>query len=411
MRNKLFLALTFALFFRVISVAQVSPEAMQQLRIDVAYLSSDALEGREAGKAGGELAAQYIASRFAALGLKPKGTNGTWFHAFDFKMRSNPHETEGGEVRKANNVVGYLDNGAKTTVIIGAHYDHLGWGLPGSSRHLGEPAIHNGADDNASGVAALLFLAEHLKKSKLKKNNYLFLAFSAEELGLIGSKKFIESPSLDLKNANYMLNMDMVGRLTDEKVLAINGTGTSPTWKEVLPQISVAGLKIKTSDSGIGPSDHASFYNANMPVLHFFTGQHMDYHKPGDDSNLINYSGLYDVSMFIAQLIETVNHKGKLAFTKTKDESPQQGARFKVSLGVMPDYVYDGEGMRVDAVLEGRAAQKAGLEKGDIIVQLGEVPIKTVQDYMAALAKFNKDDKTTVKVKRGEALIEKEVVF
>lgn len=406
----LFLSFTVFSFFFTPVFCQDNGKAVQKLQVDVVYLASDLLEGREAGKPGGELAAKYIATRFEEIGLQPKGLGGSWFHPFDFQFNSNPHATTGGEPRIGKNVVGYLDNGAANTVVIGAHYDHLGMGMPGASLFVGDPAVHNGADDNASGVASLLFLAEHLKNSNLKNNNYLFLAFSAEELGLVGSKKFIENPSIGLSNVNYMLNMDMVGRLNEEKVLAINGAGTSPAWKDELAKIQVGGIKIKTTDSGVGPSDHTSFYLKDMPVLHFFTGQHTDYHKPSDDSELVNYQGIYDVSMFIATLVANLNDDGKLVFTKTKDES-QQGASFKVTLGVMPDYVYDGEGMRIDAVMDDRPAKKAGLEKGDILIQIGDVEVKTIYDYMDGLAKFKKGQKAKVKVKRSEEILEREVEF
>jgi hypothetical protein len=404
------LTILLFLFGLTNAFGQESTPDLQKIQVDVVYLASNLLEGRESGKPGGEMAAKYIATRFEEIGLQPKGLGGSWFHPFDFKYNENPHETAGGEPRIGKNVVGFLDNGAANTVVIGAHYDHLGYGLPGASLHVGEPEIHNGADDNASGIASMLFLADYLKKSNLKKNNYLFIAFSAEELGLIGSKKFADNPSFDLANVNYMLNMDMVGRLNEEKVLAINGAGTSPTWKDELAKINVAGIKIKTTDSGVGPSDHTSFYLKDMPVLHFFTGQHTDYHKPTDDSELVNYQGIYDVSMFIATLIADLNNAGKLTFSKTKDES-QQGASFKVTLGVMPDYVYDGEGMRIDAVMDDRPAKKAGLEKGDIVVQIGEVQVKTIYDYMEGLSKFKKGDKAKVKVKRKDATLEKEVEF
>lgn len=389
---------------------QTAQSEIQKLQVDVVYLASNLLEGREAGKPGCDLAARYIATRFEEIGLEPKGLGGSWFSPFDFQYNPNPHEKTGGEPRMSKNVVGYIDNGAANTVVIGAHYDHLGMGMPGASLYVGDPAVHNGADDNASGVASLLFLADYLKHAKLNNNNYLFLAFSAEELGLIGSKKFVETPSMNLSNVNYMLNMDMVGRLNEERVLAINGAGTSPAWKDALAKISVADIKVKTTDSGIGPSDHTSFYLKDWPVLHFFTGQHTDYHKPSDDSELVNYQGIYDVSMFIATLIKDLNNAGKLVFTKTKDES-QQGASFKVTLGVMPDYVYDGEGMRIDAVMDDRPAIKAGLEKGDIVIQIGDVPVKTIYDYMDGLAKFKKGDKAKVKVKRKDTVIEKEVEF
>jgi len=383
---------------------------LQNLKVDVVYLASDLLEGRETGTKGEKLAAQYIATRFQKLGLKPMGAEGGWLHPFDFQHNTNPHAATGGEQRTGNNVVGYLDNGAAHTVVIGAHYDHLGIGIPGSSLHDGEPAIHNGADDNASGVAAMLFLAEYLKNADAKNNNYLFIAFSGEELGLIGSKKFVENPTIDLKKVNYMLNMDMVGRLNEEKVLAVNGAGTSPVWKDELAKITGNGLRVKTSDSGIGPSDHTSFYLVDIPVLHFFTGQHSDYHKPADDSERVNYEGIYEVASFMAQLIENLDDKGKIVFTKTKDEQ-QQAASFKVTLGVMPDYVYEGEGMRIDAVLDDRPAKKAGLEKGDIVLKIGEIEVKTIYDYMEGLSKFNKGDKAKVKVKRKDKVIEREVEF
>ncbi len=410
MKKKSILSCVFALSCMNLANAQAQSTQLQQLQVDVVFLASNLLEGREAGKTGEQMAGRYIATRFEQIGLEPKGVGGSWFHPFEFQHNTNPHATTGGETRTGRNIVGYIDNRAANTVVIGAHYDHLGMGIPGTSLHVGEPSVHNGADDNASGVASLLYLAEYLKNSKLKNNNYLFLAFSAEELGLVGSKKFIENPSFGLQNANYMLNMDMVGRLNDEKVLAINGAGTSPTWKDELSKITVNGIKIKTTDSGVGPSDHTSFYLKDMPVLHFFTGQHTDYHKPSDDSELVNYEGIQDVSDFIAKLIENLDDDGKLVFTKTKDES-QQGASFKVTLGVMPDYVYDGEGMRIDAVMDDKPAKKAGLEKGDIVVKIGNVEVKTIYDYMDGLAKFKKGDKAKVKVKRKEEVIEREVEF
>ncbi len=390
---------------------QTNP-VLQQLQVDVVYLASDLLEGREAGTLGERRAADYIAARFAQIGLKPAGKNGSWFYTFDFKFNANPHGG-GGEARRGINVAGYIDNKAKHTVIIGAHYDHLGYGANGS-RHRGEPAIHNGADDNASGVAGMLHLAHYLKNSKnARKNNYLFLAFSAEELGLIGSKMIAtDSLFFDRKRANYMLNMDMIGRLNEEKVLAVNGAGTSPVWKEALNAVNKSGISVKTSDSGVGPSDHTSFYLLDIPVLHFFTGQHADYHKPEDDSEKVNYEGILQVTDLMISLVEHLDSKGKLAFTKTKDEEEgRRAASFKVSLGVMPDYVFDGEGMRVDGVTDGRPAQKAGVQKGDILIGIGDIPVKTIYDYMEGLGKFQKGDKTTLKIKRGDQVLELQVEF
>ncbi len=393
--------------------AQPANPVLQQAQVDVIYLSSDLLEGREAGTKGERLAADYIASRFAGIGLKPAGRNKSWFYQFDFKFNPNPHGSNGGEARTGINVAGYIDNKAKHTVIIGAHYDHLGYGANGS-RHRGEPAIHNGADDNASGVAGLLRLAQRLNGNKnARSNNYLFLAFSAEELGLIGSKLFAsDSLFFDTKRANYMLNMDMIGRLNEEKVMVLSGAGTSPVWKEAFNAMPTGGITLKTSDSGVGASDHTSFYLRDIPVLHFFTGQHADYHKPEDDSEKINYEGILQVTDFMIALIEHLDGKGKLAFTKTKDEEEgRRAASFKVSLGVMPDYVYDGEGMRVDGVTEGRPGEKAGLQKGDIITGIGEMQIKNIYDYMEGLSKFEKGQRSVIKIKRGEQVLELPVEF
>ncbi len=381
-----------------------------QIQVDLVYLSSDLLGGRESGKEGERMAAEYIVSRFKEIGLQPIGEDGTWFQPFDFNFKDNPHATEGAEERTGKNVIGYLDNGAQNTIVVGAHYDHLGMGIPMASLHTGDPAIHNGADDNASGVAAMLHLAELLGRSEAKHNNYLFIGFSGEELGLYGSKYFTNNPTIDLASINYMLNMDMVGRLNKERVLAVYGVGTSPAWMESLEKINNGNFKIKTTESGIGPSDHTSFYLKDIPVLHFFTGQHSDYHKPSDDSDLINYQGIKDVSEFLLQLVENFDSTGKFEFTKTKDEQ-QQGASFKVTLGVMPDYVYDGEGMRIDAVMDDRPAKIGGIENGDIVIKIGDIEVKTIYDYMEGLSKFKKGDKTKVKVKRGKKTLTKEVVF
>ena len=403
---------TLSLFFSTFLCAQSSP-SLQQMEVDVVYLASDYLEGRETGTKGEQLAAEYIAWRFAALGLQPKGDNGSWFNEFEFNYNPNPHGTEGaGVTRVGRNVVAYLDNGAATTVVIGANFDHLGYGGFGSL-YTGEPAIHNGADDNASGVAALLYLAEKLKKDQnAQKNNYLFMAFSGEELGLVGSKKWVAAPTIDLGTINYMFNMDMVGRLNEEKSLAVNGVGTSPAWVPVLESVKVGGIQTRTTTSGVGPSDHTSFYLQNIPVLHFFSGQHSHYHKPSDDSEKINFTGMLAVSDFMLAIIEKLDDSGRLAFTATKNEDDgREAAAFKVTLGVMPDYVYGGKGMRIDSVIEGRPGQVAGLQSGDVILQIGDVEVGDIYDYMDGLAKYKKGDKAPVKVKRGEKEIVVEVTF
>jgi aminopeptidase YwaD len=312
--------------------------------------------------------------------------------------------------KHGHNVIGYLDNNAANTVIIGAHYDHLGYGAEGSL-YRGEPAIHNGADDNASGTAALIEMAGRLKNSSDKKNNYLFIAFSGEEKGLLGSNYFVKHPTIDLKKANYMINMDMVGRLKpDEKVLIVSGTGTSPSWNHVIDSV-MDGIKIKKTESGVGPSDHTSFYLDSIPVLHFFSGTHSDYHKPSDDEALINYDGEASIVKIILKTIDKLNDSGKLAFTKTKDDNNEDAPRFKVTLGVIPDYSFEGEGMRIDGVSDGRPASKAGLLKGDIVIQLGANVVTDMTSYMKALGKFSKGETTKVKVKRGNDVVEKDITF
>lgn len=314
--------------------------------------------------------------------------------------------------RTGHNVIGYIDNGAANTVILGAHYDHLGYGEDHNSLFTGSTAqIHNGADDNASGTAALIELSKLIKRSKLRNNNYLFIAFSGEELGLYGSKYFTENPTIDLTKANYMINMDMVGRLNDSTHgLTIGGYGTSPVWGTELSDNNTF-LKIKFDSSGTGPSDHTSFYRKNIPVLFFFTGTHSDYHKPGDDAEKINYTGEQQVIKYIYSLIGSVNKKGKLSFTKTREVQASGRRSFSVSMGIMPDYTFSGTGVRADGISEGKPAEKAGLKTGDVILQIGEYKVSDVQGYMQVLGKFNKGDAAKVKVKRRNEELVFDIVF
>ena len=318
----------------------------------------------------------------------------------------------GDKKRIGHNVIGYVDNGAINTIILGAHYDHLGYGEDHNSLYTGStPQIHNGADDNASGTAALIELGKQLKKSKLKNNNYLFIAFSGEELGLYGSKYYTEHPTVDFAKTNYMINMDMVGRLNDSTHgLTIGGYGTSPVWGTEL-SAKDKYLKINFDSSGSGPSDHTSFYRKDIPVLFFFTGAHGDYHKPSDDADKINYNGELVLIKYIYSVVEKTNNKGKLAFTKTR-EAQQMGRRsFSVSMGIMPDYTFSGAGVRADGISEGKVAEKAGLKTGDVIVQIGDFKIPDVQGYMQTLGKFKKGDATKVTVKRGTEEIVFNIIF
>ena len=324
----------------------------------------------------------------------------------DIKLKVDISEKK----RQGTNVVGYLDNGAPTTVVIGAHYDHLGYGEDGNSRETDRKAlVHNGADDNASGTAAMIELARLLKMSKLRNNNYVFVAFSGEELGLYGSKYFTQNAPVDLSSVNYMINLDMVGRLNDStSTVTVGGYGTSPAWGSAFAEkgkkaLYSGSLAFRFDSSGTGPSDHTSFYLKNIPVLFYFTGLHTDYHKPTDDFEKINFRGATQIVRHIFSLIENQNGEGnRLAFTKTREAQTTTSARFSVSLGIMPDYTFNGAGVRADGVSDNKPAQKAGLRAGDIILAIGDYKIGSLENYMQALSKFKKGDKTVVQYRRGE---------
>lgn len=316
------------------------------------------------------------------------------------------------DYRTGHNVLGSIDNQAPYTVVIGAHFDHLGYGDEGSL-HRGERAIHNGADDNASGTALMLELGKTLQAPQYAKYNYLFIGFSGEEKGLLGSNFYTKNPSLDLDKVACMINFDMVGRLNPENnTCGINGVGTSPAWNTALAKVSVADFKIKTSESGVGPSDQTSFYLKDIPAIHYFSGSHSDYHKPSDDEPLINYDGVDKIYRHVSALIGELASSGeKLAFTSTKQEENSDVPRWKVTLGVVPDYMFDGAGMRIDGVTDGKPAAKAGLMTGDVVVEMGGMPVADMMSYMRALSKFEKGQTVKVVVLRGGKKKSKKVTF
>ena len=365
----------------------------------IKILADDKMNGRQTGSAGERMAIDYIQKEFKKLKLVPKGVNG-FEQAFTFKGGTHGTGADG----TGHNVVAFLDNGAAKTIIIGAHFDHLGLGENGSSLDANPKGkIHNGADDNASGVAGVLELARYFAKNKTKEqSNFLFICFSGEELGLHGSKYFTEKPTVDIGSVNYMINMDMIGRLNPTtKNLSVSGTGTSAEW-ETLFKNNGSSLNIKTDSAGIGPSDHTSFYLKNIPVLHFFTGSHSDYHKPSDDWDKINYSGEKEVLNLIISVIKKLDDQPKLAFLPTKNKSMSSSRTFKVTMGVMPSYTSDEPGLLVDGVTDGRPAQKAGIVTGDVIIQIGDYVIKDMQTYMDALGKFEKGQQVPVKIRRNK---------
>lgn len=362
-------------------------EKLETVSIPVIFLSSETVK-------------KYLSDESATLDLKLKVDIGD-------------------KKRNGTNVIGYIDNGAATTVVLGAHFDHLGRGEDGNSMEIEKKGqIHNGADDNASGTAALIELARLLKKSKLKNNNYLFIAFSGEELGLYGSKYFTGHPTVDLNSVNYMINMDMVGRLNDSThVVIVGGYGTSPSWGDIYnltgrKKLYSNDLVFRYDSSGTGSSDYTSFYLKNIPVLFYFTGIHKDYHKPTDDYDKINYIGEMNVVKHILSVVETENkQKTKLVFTKTRDRQTTTFVQFNVTLGIMPDYTFSGVGVRVDGVSESKPAQKAGLKAGDVILSLGQYKTNSLESYMQALGKFKKGDKTTVSFARNGQTVSSSIEF
>jgi len=377
------------------------------IKYHVKFLASDDLKGRGTSSEEEIKAANYISAQFKQIGLS--AFNNSYLKSFTFKKNLNPHDTStiGIPERSGNNVVGFIDNQSLYTIVIGAHYDHLGLGHDKNSMDANpDGKIHNGADDNASGTAGVIELARYFSSNKITEPfNFLFICFSGEELGLLGSKKWCDGPDVEMGKINYMINMDMIGRLNKEKKLIIYGVGTSPVWVPIIDSLKINPVTkafiIKKDSAGIGPSDQTSFYLKDIPVLHFFTGQHSDYHKPSDDANKLNYKGEAKVLEYIITLVEKTYRYPKLKFQKTRNPDTGKGG-FKVTMGVMPDYTYEEAGLRIDGVTDGKPASKAGILKGDVVKKLGDFEVKNIQDYMKALGNFKKGDKTKVEVLRGK---------
>ncbi|MBN2772850.1 MAG: M20/M25/M40 family metallo-hydrolase [Prolixibacteraceae bacterium] len=296
-------------------------------------------------------------------------------------------------------------------VIIGAHHDHLGFGGPGSgSRALDTIAIHNGADDNASGVAAVIELAEKMASLKEHKRSIIFATFGAEEMGLIGSRAFTADPPVDLDKVSAMFNFDMVGRLdTTSNSLSIGGIGTAEEIKPLLEKYN-PGFELALSEEGTGPSDHSSFYLQGIPVFFISTGAHSDYHTPLDDADRINYKGAADVIKYADELVtDVVNRDNKLTYKEAGSvQRSGRGARYKVTLGIMPDFAgAEKRGLRVDAVTKGKPAEKGGMKKGDIVTSINGLKVGNIYDYMNRLNTLEAGANITVDVLRDD----KEVVL
>ena len=294
-------------------------------------------------------------------------------------------------------------------IILGAHFDHLGMGGPGSgSRALDTIGIHHGADDNASGVAMMLELAEKFAKTKgSHKRSILCLSFSGEEEGLLGSKHFVDDPGINLSKVNAMINMDMVGRLNETNNLEIGGVGTATGLKGlVYANSDTSVIKLTLSEEGYGPSDHSSFYGRNIPVLFYFTGAHMDYHTPTDTWEKINFKGMVEISDLVFNVakelaLETPMLKFKEAGPKT--EANRYPRRKGVTLGIMPDFAgVIKNGLRADFVTPGRPAALGGMQKGDIITFINGLPVNNIQDYMFRMSQLKHGQTISVEVLRND---------
>jgi hypothetical protein len=319
----------------------------------------------------------------------------------------------------AANVVGVLPGSdpqlASEYVVIGAHYDHLGLGGPESLAANPDGQIHHGADDNASGTSALLDLARVMATTPGQfKRSVIFIAFSGEELGLLGSAAYTKNPPVPIASTVAMLNMDMIGRLRNHS-LFVGGMGTSPVWKPLVEKLNAernakpaaaeigSGNRFQLSygQDGFGPSDHQSFYVKDIPVLFFFTNTHDDYHKPSDTADKINAEGIRQVAEFVREIATSVaNDPARLAFTKVKSESKPTTGGFRVSLGTIPNYADQSDGMKLDGVRSGSPAERAGLKAGDIVTRLGKTPVKNVYDYTYALGELRAGEAVEIMIRR-----------
>ena len=376
--------------------------ALSEPLATVRYLSDDSLNGRLAGSPGGLCAGEYLAARFHDLGLEPAGVGGTYFQDVPLASVTNPHAPAG----TGRNVVARL-NGADPglegeILIIGAHYDHLGMGGFGSMEE-GVRAIHNGADDNASGVAALLEVARRLSEGPRPARSIVFIAFTGEESGLLGSNHWAKEPTVSTENATAMLNMDMVGRL-ESNPLIVYGMGTAEEWETIVEAANESvGLELAFESAGYGPSDHTSFYSRDIPVLHFFTNVHGDYHKPSDDWEKIDGEGLSRVADLVSRIAADVaDRSAQVALIRGAGAPEQRAEGYGAWLGTVPDFTPVERGVLISGVGADSPAEKAGLLGGDIIVGLGEFEVEDLYGMTDALRALKPGDEVEVRVLRDD---------
>lgn len=370
----------------------------------VRYLADDALEGRLAGSEGERCAARYIVSQFERLGLEPAGTD-SWFQTLPLASSINPHAPAG----DGRNVIGRLEGSDRVlrdeVVVIGAHYDHLGRGGFGSLAPDMPDAIHNGADDNASGVAAMLSVARQLSAGPRPARSIVFIAFTGEESGLLGSQYFAAQPTVAAATMVAMINMDMVGRLATGNLI-VYGVDTAEEWMEMLrPAAERAGVEMATRGEGYGPSDHTSFYTKDIPVLHFFTNVHGQYHRPTDDWELIDGPGIERVAAIVTEVARGVADRRPVLTLRRGAGAPApagegRAAGYGAYLGSVPDFTPVETGVRISGVSPGSPAELAGLQAGDVIVRIGEQAVPDLQGMTDVLRSHRPGDEVVVEFLR-----------
>ncbi len=392
------------------TAAPSNDQAAKRAQNDVKVLAADELGGRLTGTAGADSAAAYLARRFAQAGLQP--APGGWFQAFTVsKDAPAVQHANLGELR-GQNVIGILPGRdpalRNETVIVGAHYDHLGLGGFGALDPDSSGRVHNGADDNASGAAALLAIAARLQDAPPART-VVFIAFSGEELGLLGSDYYVKHPLYPLTSTEAMINLDMVGRLKNDKLI-VYGTGTATEFPALLDSLNwYARFDLRPQPEGYGPSDQTSFYAAGIPVLHLFTDLHADYHRSTDDWDKVNAHGLARVSEFAVGLVTALgNRPGGLTFVDVPPPSPKGGVAatpgYGAYLGTIPDMA-SGEtaGVRINGVSKGSPAELAGMQGGDVITRIGDYDVISLEAMTGALRSYKPGDKVVVVVLRDGA--------
>jgi hypothetical protein len=377
---------------------------------DIRFLTDDRLGGRATGSPGADSAAGYLARRFSEVGLQPAA--GGWFQSFAVgrDARTARQGKAGGVVGK--NVIGILPGRdpvlRNQTVVLGAHYDHLGLGGFGSLDPDSTGLVHNGADDNASGVAGLIQVAARLAASPPART-VVFIAFGGEELGLLGSAHYVQEPIYPLAGTLAMVNLDMVGRLRNGRLI-VYGARSAKEFPALLDSLNwYAGFDLRAQGDGYGPSDHSSFYAAKRPVLHLFTDLHEDYHRTTDDWQKVNLDGLKRVADFTLGLVTALaNRPRPLSFLDLPASLPTQTAApnpaspgYGAYLGTVPDMTGAPGGVRLVGVRAGSPAEKAGLRGDDIITRIGSTDTPDLQAMTDALRSHRPGDTVEIVVRRG----------